>query len=105
MDNVQILVTPDVLVQKSQDVTTKINKVRVLFEELQKLVEDTQAYWIGEGGDKHRSNYTKYYDDVETILKRLSEHPKDLLEMAGLYVEVEQGNVEIAQALPSDVIF
>ena len=41
---------------------------------------------------------------MEKVIKRLKEHPKDLLDMAGLYVKGESAASEIATALPADVI-
>ena len=43
-------------------------------------------------------------DDIETIVRRLKEHPRDLLEMAGIYVETEESAVQAAESLVQDVI-
>ena len=41
---------------------------------------------------------------MEKVIKRLKEHPKDLLDMAGLYVKGEDAASKVAAALPADVI-
>lgn len=44
-------------------------------------------------------------DDWTYIIKRLKEHPEDLLEMAGVYKEAEKTTTQIANSLPGDVIY
>ena len=48
--------------------------------------------------------YNDVKDDVETIIRRLKEHPADLLKMAGIYEDSESFAQQIASALPEDVI-
>jgi hypothetical protein len=38
------------------------------------------------------------------MIKRLKEHPTNLLEMAGVYEETEQEIVQLTSALPDDII-
>ncbi len=101
---VQVKVTTEELVNKADDVTNKIKKFKTSFEEIKKLMEGTSAYWIGEAGDLHRELYNKQVDDVDEMIKRLEEHPKDLCEIAGVYVSTETANNDIANQLSGDVI-
>lgn len=101
---VSFKVTPEVLTAKSTEVANKVNSMRLHFEELKSLVDKTSGYWIGEAGDKHRSMYQDLEDDVEQILKRLGEHPVDLVAIAQQYSDVELKIQQEIQSLPSDVI-
>lgn len=101
---IQIIVTPEVLVSKSGDLSKRVAEMRVHFQELKDVMDKTNKYWIGDGGDVHRNRYYGNLDNIETILKRLEEHPRDLLTMAGLYEEVENLNTQEGMALPQDVI-
>ena len=42
--------------------------------------------------------------EVEKVIRRLNEHPTDLLEMAGVYIKAESEAVQFANVLPDDVI-
>lgn len=97
-------VTPDILKNKSDEVTNKVNQMKRHFEELQSGIDKTEGYWIGEAGDKHRQLYNGLKNDIEEILNRLYEHPKDLLAIAQNYMDVELSIEEDVETLPGDVI-
>lgn len=97
-------VAPEILKNKSFDVAKKVNEMRKHFEELQKIMSKTEGYWIGEAGDMHRKIYHDLQDKVDKILKRMGEHPKDLLAIAQNYIDVELSIVEDEETLPGDVI-
>ena len=52
----------------------------------------------------HQSYLKEVKSDVVTILKRLKEHPTDLLSMANLYDEAEEKANELSRVLPTDII-
>ena len=99
-----ILVSTDELKTKSAEVSTKVVDMRTHFDELKQCIEKTSNYWIGDGGDVHRKQYNDLVEKVEEILKRLGEHPKDLLQIAGVYSETEKQIEEFSATLPGDVI-
>ena len=68
------------------------------------LVDKSSGYWIGEAGEMHRKNYADQKDNIDTILRRLSEHPGDLRAIAQTYTTVELKTQEIAANLPGDVL-
>ena len=104
MADIQILVTPEMLEAKSGEVERKVQIVREKFAQMNDMMNRTTEYWIGEGGDKHRETYKKFESDIDEIIKRLAEHPRDLLTMAGIYRKAETTNVSTTSALASDVI-
>ncbi len=61
-------------------------------------------YWIGEAGEMHRNMYRDLEDDIEEILKRLGEHPVDLVAIAQKYSDVELKIQQEIQELPGDII-
>ena len=68
-------------------------------------VEKSSGYWVGEAGDMHRQNYTDQIENIETMLKRLSEHPVDLSTIAQKYSETELRIAGvIVPTLPGDVL-
>ncbi|MCQ2498904.1 MAG: WXG100 family type VII secretion target [Lachnospiraceae bacterium] len=102
--NVQIKVTPQALEEKAAAVTSNINAMQTCFDELEQIINRTGYYWIGNAGDMHRQMYMKQKDAVVEMMRRLSEHPRDLLTIAGQYEVVEQEVRAIGESLSGDVI-
>lgn len=88
--SVKVRVTPAVLRQKASEVTRRIDRVQALFGEMDDRIRGTRAYWIGAGGEAHREAYETEKETVDLILRRLREHPDDLLKISGLYEREEQ---------------
>lgn len=102
--SVSFKVTPEVLTAKSAEAAKSVSAMREHFEELRRLVDKTKSYWVGEAGDKHREMYYALEEDTEEILKRLGEHPVDLVAIAQKYTDTELKIQQEIQELPGDVI-
>ena len=92
-----------ILKVRTEELTQQASTVRnqIGFDALKQLVDGTANFWIGEAGEHHRSQYQSKLEQIETILRRYREQVRDLEEMAGVYVDVEQLNEEIGDALPA----
>lgn len=101
---VELKVTPEQLIEKSEVVKNQIRSVRNHFDQLQTLVNKSQGYWIGDAGDLYRKTYKDQEDNVERILNRLAEHPMDLIAIARNYTDMEAQVDQIIQSLPGDVL-
>ncbi len=104
MAGIILKVSPDVLKSKAQEVQTKTGNFEKSWKQLVQVVHNTKGYWVGEASNAHQRQLKDCEDDVEKIIRRLKEHPKDLLAMAGIYEEAEKEAMDIANALPDDVI-
>ena len=102
--NVQIKVNPEDLIAKAETVTQYINKVVSSFDSISEIINGTNYYWIGEAGDLHRKMYNEEKDNIDTMFRRLKEHPRDLMTMAGAYADTEKAVEAMATELPGDVI-
>lgn len=102
--SVSFKVTPEILTAKSTEAAKSVNAMRKHFEELRRLVDKTGKYWIGEAGDKHREMYYGLEEDIEEILRRLGEHPVDLVAIAQKYSDTELQIQQEIEELPGDVI-
>ena len=89
------------LTQQASTVRNQIGSMESGFDALKQLVDGTANFWIGEAGEHHRSQYQSKLEQIETILRRYREQVRDLEEMAGVYVDVEQLNEEISEVLPT----
>lgn len=102
--SVEVLVTPEVLIEQAEEVRRLGNDMKIHFQEMESIMNKTRNYWIGEAGDIHRQRYEEHKDDIDQMLRRLLEHPDDLLMISGNYSAAEKSNVEAALALPEDII-
>lgn len=97
-------VTPEELERKSSEFSTTIQSISRRLNQIEEIAEKTRGYWQGEAGDKDRSGYASYKDDITFIVKRLQEHPIDLLKMAGIYKQAERTAMEKESKLKTDQI-
>ncbi|MGN0290472.1 MAG: WXG100 family type VII secretion target [Lachnospiraceae bacterium] len=104
MANVTLKVSTDVMKAKADEIKTQAKNIETNWERMKEVVNNSKTYWEGDASDYHRRYLKDNEDDVKKIIKRLNEHPKDLLSMAGIYSETEKQAAKIASALPDDVI-
>lgn len=104
MANIVVKVSTDELKAKAQDVQNQVDAFEKQWETLSEIVRKTKGYWVGEASNAHQKQLNEYKDDVHKIIKRLREHPVDLLKMANVYDEAEKKAVAVAMALPEDAI-
>lgn len=100
-----IKVDPQKLKATSTGIAGGISSVRAKLSNIENSVSATSAYWIGDAGDVYRKVYGTSKEEVEVMLRRLSEHVTDLEMMAGVYEESEREALEIAATLPDNVVF
>lgn len=102
--DVHIKVDSAVLRDKAASVSKSIASMSGSLEQLESIISRTSSYWIGEAGDMHRKIYMDQRPQLEEMMKRLKEHPTDLLAIAQTYDTVEAAVQEIASELPGDII-
>lgn len=101
---VQIKVNSAVLSGKAQAVSKQIKNMENCFEQLDTIVNRTGYYWMGEAGDRQRALYREQRPQIEEMMRRLKEHPADLLAIAQNYEMAESSIQSMAAELPNDVI-
>lgn len=104
MANMILRVTPEVLEAKAGQFSTVAKEIRTHFERIQTISSKTRGYWQGEAGTRDRESYASYQDDISFTLRRLEEHPDDLLRMAGIYRTAEQAAVSKNATLKTNEI-
>lgn len=104
MAGIQLKVSPAELTGKSAEITDLIGKISRQYDMLKTTSEASIGYWEGDAADAFRK-YVKSIDgDMQSVLKRLGEHPADLLKMAGVYNQNEAEIQEKVSTLPTEVI-
>ncbi|MBR3307992.1 MAG: WXG100 family type VII secretion target [Lachnospiraceae bacterium] len=102
--NFELKVEPGVLKDKADEVIALHTTMKTLFDEMKANVASTSGFWRGEAGDANRKAYNDLSDRIEDMLKRLGEHPVDLMKMAGVYDAAEAEAKEVGSALRGNVI-
>ena len=102
--DVHIKVNSTVLNAKAQSVSGSIRNMENCFEQLETIINRTSYYWIGEAGDMHRKIYNEQKSQIDEMMKRLKEHPVDLVTIAQTYESTESAVQSMAAEWPGDII-
>lgn len=90
MANIELRVTPEKLERKADVFSGIVKEIKAHFDTAEDISARTKNYWQGEAGTRDRESYASYKDDIAFIIRRLEEHPTDLLAMAGIYRDTER---------------
>lgn len=93
MANITLRVTPETLEAKAVQFSDVVKDIRTRFDRIRSISSKTKGYWQGDAGTRDRESYASYQEDISFILRRLEEHPIDLMSMAGIYREAEQAAI------------
>ncbi|MBO5303962.1 MAG: WXG100 family type VII secretion target [Lachnospiraceae bacterium] len=104
MADILLKVSLDKMKSKSTELKNQISNIETNWKNLANVVRKSKSYWQGEASDLHRKYLEECEDEMKEILKRLKEHPSDLLIMMGIYDEAEKKAQQLANTLPDDVI-
>ena len=104
MASFKLRVTPETLEQKADEFSGVVREIKTHFERLESIASKTRGYWQGEAGTRGRESYASYQEDITFIIRRLNEHPADLLEMAGIYRAAEEAAKTVSAQLKTDLI-
>ena len=104
LQGASILVDTNRMVVKANAVISVISDVERTFNELQRIVNKTSGYWVGEAGNYHRKMFQDEKDNIIFILTRLKEHPDDLKLMATNFQVTERKLTEVNRQLRTDYI-
>ena len=89
---------------KATQVLNEVKQIETQWKNLQNVVKSSKGYWQGDASDEHQKYLNEVSDDVEKIIRRMKEHPADLMEMAGIYVAAEKDAKALSGKLPDNVI-
>ena len=104
MADMILRVTAEELEKSAGAFSEIVKDIRKRMDQILSVSSKTRAYWRGEAGDRDREGYASFQEDINYVIQRLEEHPRDLLSMAGIYHDVESDAVAEAAALKTDVI-
>lgn len=104
MAGITLKVSPNELKAKANEIQDQIRSFESAWRRIEQIINNSKGYWVGDAGNAHQKQFQQCRNDAERIMRRLYEHPTDLIKMAGLYEESEKKAVEKIQQLSGDVI-
>ena len=79
-------------------------QVRNLTGEMISLIDSLKPVWTGDAADTYNTKFHELDDDIERMHSMITEHVKDLREMAAKYQEAEDANITTGGGLSGNVI-
>lgn len=99
-----IKVSTEELVRRANDASTKISRMDQCLQSIERTVNATRSYWVGEGAESCRQRYDNQTDEIEEVMRRLRNQPKTLLTIGNVYSEAEEQNRNRSAPLPTNPI-
>ena len=96
-----VKVSNPVLKEKAEDAYRKIKIYKEALDRMKKSLENSDAFWIGKGGEAFRGRFDTEYEKAKTAIEEYEEYPKELLRYVGIYSEVMQETNSKAESLES----
>ncbi len=97
-------VTPQQLISTSTEFQSKGTQVSNLTSQMMTLVTGLSSAWEGEAASAYINKFSQLEDDIQKMISMINEHTNDLNEMANVYQQAEQANMQTIETLPVDVI-
>lgn len=104
MTDIRLKVNTEQIKKQATLVSDEIRETERMWRMIQRKFESSQKYWVGEASKKHQQYIKKATVEVDHLLKRMKEHPVELLKVAGVYDKAEKSARSMSGKLPNDVI-
>lgn len=102
--DIRLKVNTEELRRVSELISKDITVADDSFRDIYSIIDNSISHWEGEAADMARKMFNKKKNDVDTVIKRLKEHPTDLMRMAGIYDVAEKQSIDAGNVLKTDVI-
>ena len=93
-------VTPEVLQSTAGDFQAKATQVKSLHDAMLNRVRSLSGTWAGTASDAYVSKFNSLENSMQTIYRMITEHVRDLNEMAEQYMSAESTATSAAENLP-----
>lgn len=99
-----LLVTPEVLRSTASDFQNKATAVKSLHDTMLTKVQGLSASWTGTAAEAYNAKFTALKPGMEKIYNMISEHVRDLNDMADEYTKAETNATAAAENLPGSTL-
>ena len=99
-----LLVTPEVLQQKSQTFRSMALQVKALHDDMIQRTNATAAGWEGNAAEAYRAKFNALQTAMDTINRMIVEHSTDLEAMAQTDMDAESQAMNRVDSLPASTL-
>lgn len=103
MDGI-IKVDPQKLISTADEFNGTGSQIKTLTDNMVSIVDSLKSAWEGEASTTYNTKFHQLQDDMNRMYNMISEHVKDLNEMAQQYITAENANIDTGNTLSGDVI-
>ena len=96
-----LLVTPEVLQEKSRTFQSMAVQVKALHDDMLQRVNSLSSAWEGNAADAYRTKFAALQTAMDTINRMIMEHSTDLDAMAQTYIDAENQATSAVDSLPA----
>lgn len=100
----ELVIHPEEIRTEAGNLSEAIEAIEGAVRNIEGLVNGSSSFWEGIAADRHRTAWSQMQESFQTVIKKLKEHPAELLETAGETEAVVQEAVSRVTALPTDII-
>lgn len=99
-----LLVTPEQLQNTASGFQAQASQVKSLHDSMLAKVMNLCNTWTGTASDSYRTKFNALKPSMEKIYSMISEHVRDLNEMAEQYINAENQAKSAAENLPASTL-
>ncbi len=99
-----IKVAPEKLISTADEFNTEALVMSGIVTQMINVVSSMSSAWEGDASMAYLNKFKSLETDIQMLYRMISEHVKDLNQMANLYSTTEQANADDATSLVSGII-
>ena len=91
-----ILVTPEELTRNASEFSASGNSMYQIANEMLQTVQGLSGIWGGDAANTYINNFKRFQGSFDRLKGNIDDHASALTELASMYQQAEQKNVETA---------
>lgn len=99
-----ILVTLEELERTSEEFRSAASSIQTITDDMINTVVNISSTWGGEASTAYISSFKTFQDNFTRLKSMIDAHANALIELAGLYKNTEQENVQTASQVQGNVL-
>lgn len=101
---ITLTVTPEKLLQTSQQFTQSLNSVKNITNSMLQIVGTLRGSWAGDAANVFYNKLNGLNSDMNVLHRMINEHARDLQEACRIFQQAERENVQTNQSLKTNQI-
>ena len=97
-------VTPEKLISASSEFASTASQMNSMTSEMMSLVQSLRSVWQGEASTSYSNRFSSLQSDMDKLYRMVTEHSKDLNEMAEGYMQAEKANADKGNSMKANVV-